>query len=110
MATHNQTQVLNAVAATGNSSSVDCSTAQFIGFDAYCVQVGTATTAASVKVQWSNDAGSTWVDGPTYTFGLTAATWGQQFAAQPSANLFRLVFTQQSGGTSSTCTAWLTWW
>ena len=108
MATHNQTQSLNAVTTTQNSSQVDCSTAQFVGVDAYIVQNGTATTAATITVQWSNDAGTTWVSGPTYMAGLPGVptTYGFQVSAPPSANLYRVAFVQQAGGTSSTCSAW----
>ena len=108
--THNQTLMINAQAGGNTSSSVDVSTAQVVFIDAYVVQVGAATGYGTITPQWSNDAGTTWISGSSYQFALAAGTNPQQFAVPASPNLYRVVFAPSTGGTSCTCTAWLTWY
>ena len=68
------------------------------------VQVGTATTAATFTIQQSPD-GSTYYSGPTYTIGTAAATYTPgPIALDPTCASVQIVYTAQSGGTSSTAT------
>jgi hypothetical protein len=69
------------------------------------VQVGIATTAASIQVQESPD-GSTYFSPPTkvYTAGLAAATYYFQIPCDPTCASVQVVYTAQVGGTSSTLT------
>jgi hypothetical protein len=68
------------------------------------VQVGTATTAATVQIEVSPD-GSTYYQPPTLlvTAGLTAGTYNWCLLVPTSSIDFKAVFTAQAGGTSSTC-------
>lgn len=70
------------------------------------VQVGTATTAATFIVQVSFDGGTTYHDwtGPVGA-GTAAATYTWAVELPDAANRVRLVYTAQSGGTSSTLSA-----
>jgi hypothetical protein len=69
------------------------------------VVVGTATTAATIQVQESPD-GSTYYSIPTkvYTAGLAAGTYPFQIPCDPTCASVQVVYTAQSGGTSSTLT------
>ena len=69
------------------------------------VVVGTATTGATVQIQVSPDAGTTYYSPPTLlvTAGLAAGTYNWTILVPTTAGKFKTVFTQQSGGTSSTC-------
>jgi hypothetical protein len=73
------------------------------------VQVGTATTAATFRVQCSPDGGTNYYDESGDIAAGTAAgtyTWGPDSAVIPdAATHVRLVYVAQSGGTSSTLSA-----
>lgn len=102
-ATKSTSTPLNAVTTTQTSSVVTISDAYDSTAFVEIVQVGTATTAASVLIQLSTD-NSKWYDFRTYTAGLTAATYTGGFDLLRGALYVRFTFTQQAGGTSSTCT------
>ena len=65
-----------------------------------------ASTAATFTPQWSPD-GTTYYSGQTYTAPLTAVTTNWTIAVPVTAEDVQIVYTAQSGGTSSTLTAQL---
>lgn len=65
------------------------------------IQVGTATTAATVSVEVSTD-NTDWYSMGTFTAGLSAATYEWVVQLPDDAQYVRTPFTAQSGGTSST--------
>jgi hypothetical protein len=67
------------------------------------VQTGTATTAASIEVHISPDD-SDYYRATVWSAGLTAATY-QIVISVPSGKAVKIVYTAQSGGTSSSLTA-----
>ena len=71
------------------------------------IENGTRTTAATAKLQWSDDGGTKFYDGPTLSGPLTALAPDFTVAIPTTANRVKLAFTVGSGGTSttSTCTA-----
>lgn len=99
--------LLSAVTTTQTSSAQDTSGDYANDLYVSIAQVGTATTAASFQVQWSEDAGSTYYNSGTYTAGTAAATYYWTVSIPATATNVKVAFTQQSGGTSSTCTAQL---
>jgi hypothetical protein len=98
------TSVIASTAATTTSSAIDVSGNYLTEVYGTVVVVGTATTAATVQLQISPDAGTTYYNLPTllWTAGLTAATYTFFFPVPTTAGKIKVVFTQQSGGTSST--------
>lgn len=68
------------------------------------VQVGTASSAATAKIELSTD-GTNYYDYVTLTAGTAAATYEWVIELTADAQYVRIVFTQQSGGTSSTLDA-----
>jgi hypothetical protein len=70
------------------------------------VQVGTATTAASFTVQCSPD-GSTYYNLTTLTAGVSAATYNWIVDIPVTAESVQIVYSAESGGTSSTLTGQL---
>ncbi len=70
------------------------------------VQVGTASTAAAFTLQFSPD-GATYYSGQTYTAPTSASTTNWIIALPVTAEDVQIVYTAQSGGTSSTLTAQL---
>jgi hypothetical protein len=97
----------SALTATGNSDAVDTADSYESDVFVQIVQVGTATTASTWKLQASDDtSGSDWYDATGPISGPTAAstvTWAIP-APPPSARRLRVAFTGQSGGTSATLT------
>jgi carbon monoxide dehydrogenase subunit G len=70
------------------------------------VQVGTATTAATFRVQVSPDGGTNYYDFTgDIAAGTAAATYTWAVELPDASNRVRIVFVQQSGGTSSTLSA-----
>ncbi len=70
------------------------------------VQVGTATTAATFKVQVSQDGGTNYYDWTgDIAAGTAAATYTWEIELPDATNRVRLVYVQQAGGTSSTLAA-----
>ncbi len=67
------------------------------------VQVGVATTAATFTI-WQSPDGTNYYAGPTYSAGLTAATYTWEIALDPTCQSVQVAWTTQSGGTSSTIT------
>lgn len=70
------------------------------------VQVGTATTAASFTIQTSPDA-STFYSLTTMSAGTTAGTYQWVIDVPITCEAVQIVYSAQSGGTSSTLTAQL---
>ncbi len=70
------------------------------------VQVGTATTAATFRVQVSQDGGTNYYDWTgDIAAGTAAGTYTWEVELPDAANRVRLVYVQQAGGTSSTLAA-----
>jgi hypothetical protein len=71
------------------------------------VVAGTATAGAQVQVQERPYGSSTWYSPATkvYTAPLAAGTYSFEIPLDPTAAQAQLVYTQQTGGTSSTFTA-----
>ena len=99
------TSVIASTTSTTTSSAIDVSGNYLT--EVYCsiVQVGTATSAATIQIQVSPDAGTTYYSPPTllWTAGLSAATYNVTLSVPTSADKIKVVFTAESGGTSSTC-------
>lgn len=92
--------------ASGTSNAVDISASYASEVNGQVVMVGTASTAASFIVEFSADAGSNFRAsvGP-FSAGLTAATYKfGPIPCPPGQSSVRIVYTAQSGGTSSTLT------
>lgn len=90
--------------ASGTTNPVDCSGdyAQQLYYD--LVQVGTATTAASIQVKVSPDGGTTWYLLTTVTFGTAAGTYDGVIDIPITAKSVEVVYSAEAGGTSSTLT------
>lgn len=99
--------VFSGVTASGTSTPVDCSTDYAQQLFVSIQQVGTATTGASFQIQWSPDGGTTYYNSAVYTAGLSAATYYWTIDIPVTATKVQVIYTQQSGGTSSTITAQL---
>jgi hypothetical protein len=99
------TSVIASTTSTTTSSAIsatsDYATAVYISI----VQVGTATTAATVQIQVSPDGGTTFYSPPQLlvTAALAAGTYNWLLALDPTTTQFKAAFTTQTGGTSSTC-------
>ncbi len=96
--------VLSAVTTTQTSSAIDVSASYATTIYVSIVVVGTATTGAIFQPQFSPDSGTTYYNGPAYSAGLAAATYQWEVNVPSDATHLKVAFTQQSGGTSSTCT------
>jgi hypothetical protein len=92
--------------ASGTTSPISCSADYLQEVYVSIVQVGTATSGASFAVQSAPD-GSTYYSSQTYTAGTSAATYTWVIAVPVTAESVQIVYTAQSGGTSSTLTAQL---
>jgi hypothetical protein len=92
--------------ASGTTNPISCSTDYVQEVYVSIVVVGTATGGATFIVQSSPD-GSTYYSGQTYTAPLTAGTTSWIIAVPVSAEDVQIVYTAQTGGTSSTLTAQL---
>lgn len=108
-ATKTSVTLLSAVTTTQTSSAQstagDYADTCFISI----AQVGTATTAAQLQVQESPDGGTTWYQPSSklVTAGLAAGTYYAEIPLDPTASGVKVTYTQQAGGTSSTCTVQL---
>jgi hypothetical protein len=91
--------------ASGTTNPISTATHNADTIYGQLVQVGTATTAATIQVQESPD-GSTYWSPPTklITFPLAAGTYPFQIAVDLTAQDVQVVYTAQAGGTSSTLT------
>ena len=104
--------LLNAVTTTQTSGAADVSTGYGGTVAVKIVQVGTATTAASFVVMVSPDGGTTYYDIPgtgSFQAGTAAGTYDFLVDIPIGATKVEVSFTQQAGGTSSTCTAQASW-
>jgi hypothetical protein len=91
---------------SGTTNPVSCATYYAQDLAVTIAQVGTATTAASFQVQYSFDA-STYYTLATYTAGTGAATYTWTINIPATAQYVQIVYSAQSGGTSSTLNAQL---
>lgn len=108
-ATKASSSLLAAVTTTTTSAAVDVSAHYADTVYGSIAVVGTPTVAAAVQVQESPDGGTTWYSPPTglYSTALAAGTYYFRIPVDPTATRVQVVFTQQTGGTSSTCTVQL---
>jgi hypothetical protein len=104
-ATRTRTNLHNAATSTATSSNIDCSTDYAREVYVKIVQVGTASTAASFRFDYSTDGTNYTFSSPTYSAGTAAATYNWVVSLPVGFVKFNMVYTQQSGGTSSTATA-----
>jgi hypothetical protein len=105
--TKSNTTHLSAVTTTQTSTATDISGDYADDMYVSIAVVGTASAGATFQLQWSEDGGTTYYNSPVYTAGLTATTYYWVVSIPATANRVKIVFTAQTGGTSSTCTAQL---
>jgi hypothetical protein len=91
---------------SGTTNPISCSSDYIQEVFVSIVQVGAATSAATFTVQASPD-GSTYYSGQTYTAPTAAGTTSWTIAVPVTAESVQIVYTAQTGGTSSTLTAQL---
>lgn len=105
--TKSNTSHLAAVTTTQTSTAQDVSGAYLSEMYLELVENGTRTTASTAQLQWSDDGGTKYYNGPTYSGPLTSTTVDFTVAIPTTANRVKVAFTVGSGGTSttSTCTA-----
>jgi hypothetical protein len=93
--------------ASGTTNTINTATDPYDVLWGQVVVVGTPTAGASIQVQESVD-GSTWWSSPAkqWTAGTLAAGTYQfgPIPIDPASNLVQVVYTAQSGGSSSTLT------
>ncbi len=96
--------VIASTASTTTSSAIDTSGNYLTEVYGTVVVVGTATTGATIQIQVSHDAGTTYISPPSllWTAGLAAATYTFLLWVPTTATRIKVTFTQQAGGTSST--------
>jgi hypothetical protein len=92
--------------ASGTTNPISCATDYFQQIYVQIVQVGTATSAATFTPQSSPD-GSTYFSTQTYTAPTATGTYTWVIDVPVTAEGVQIVYTAQSGGTSSTLTAQL---
>lgn len=102
----NFTWATGSATSSGMTNPISCSSDYVQEVYVSIVQAGTATTAASFYCQLSPD-GSTYYPTQTYTAGTSAATYTWVISVPVTAESVEIVYTAQSGGTSSTLTAQL---
>lgn len=98
------TSHLAAVTSTQTSTAQDISGAYLSELYLSLTENGTRTTGATVLVLWSDDGGTAYYNGPTFTGPLTSTTTYFTVAIPSSANRVKATFTVGSGGTSTTST------
>lgn len=98
--------LLSAVTTSQTSSAQDISGDYVQQLFVDIVVVGTPTVAASVQPQWSPD-GTIFYNGPTFSTTLAAGTYDTVIDVPVTAKSVKVVFVQQTGGTSSTATVQL---
>lgn len=106
-ATKSSTTLLSAVTTTTTSSAADCSGDYAQQVYVSIAVVGSPSGAATFSLQWSPDGGTTYYSGPTYSADVTATIDYWVIDVPVTATKVKIVFTAQTGGTSSTCTAQL---
>jgi len=92
--------------ASGTTDPMSCVADYVQEVYATIVQVGAASSPASFAVQWSPD-GATYFAGESYAAPLADSTSSWIVSVPGTAEDVRIVYTAQSGGTSSTITAQL---
>jgi hypothetical protein len=99
---HLSSQTADVSAATAQGNAETCSDSYSTSVACTCVQVGAATTAASITV-WARGASGIWVAlYEAYSFGTAADTYYVSFDVPPEYSEVAVEYTAQSGGTSST--------
>ena len=103
-ATRSGSTVQASTASSTTSSAISVATDYAREIYISLVQVGTATTAATVQIQVSPDGGTTYYSPPIllWTAPLAAGTYNTVIVLPDTATHIKSVFVQQSGGTSST--------
>jgi hypothetical protein len=99
------TSVISSTTLTATSTAQSASGNYLTEVYISIVVVGTATGAATAQIQVSPDGGTTYYSPATLlvTAGLAAGTYNWTILVPTSAINFKVAFTAQSGGTSSTC-------
>ena len=90
---------------SGTTNAVDVSGSYASEVYVQIVVVGTATTAASFTVAFSADTTNYRGSVGPFSAGTAASTYKFVVAVPPGASDVEIVYTAQSGGTSSTLTA-----
>lgn len=100
------TSLISAATSTTTSSAVDASSDYITEIYGSIAVVGSPSAGATVQVQVSPDGGTTYYSLPTllYTAPLTAGTYLFGMVLPSSTKKYQVVYTAQTGGTSSTCT------
>jgi hypothetical protein len=96
------TTLMNGVTTSTTSSAVDVSNSYSTTVGIEVVQVGTATTAASWKLNVSLDGGTDYFVHAEASAGTAAGTYTWTVDLPMAATHVTLTSTAQSGGTSST--------
>lgn len=104
-ATRSQTSLFSGQTTTATSSAVDCSTDYAREAYVAITQTGTASSPATFYFQFSADGTNYTYLSPTYSAGIAAATYYWQIPLPVGFKKVKMTYTQQSGGTSSSCTA-----
>ena len=104
--TRSSSTVLNAVPTTQASASQDVSPSYAAEWYVSIAVAGTASTAAGFQILSEPD-GATDYNSPAYQAGTAAGTYYWVIPVPVAAKATKILFTQQVGGTSSTCTAQL---
>jgi hypothetical protein len=107
-ATRTNTSLFSGQTTTATSSNADVSASYLREVLVKIVVVGTATTGASFSFNYSADGTNYTYASDTYTAPTAAGTYNWRITLPGGFKKFNMAFTQQSGGTSSTCTADLT--
>ncbi len=104
-ATRTDTSLFSGQTTTATSSAVNC--ASDYAREAYVsiVQVGAATDAAYFCFNYSTDGTNYNYQSPVYTAGTAAETYDWVIQLPLGFKSVEMVYTAQSGGSSSTCTA-----
>jgi hypothetical protein len=98
------TSHLAAVTTTQTSTAQDISGAYVAEMFLELTENGTRTTAATLQLQWSDDGGTKYYNGPTFSGPLTATTVDFVVTVPTTVNRVKVAFTIGSGGTSTTST------
>lgn len=98
------TSVIASTASTVTSSAISALSDYVTEIYIDMIIVGTATGAATVQIQVSPDTGTTYYSPSSllWTAPLVAGTYDVVLRLPDSTTKYKVTFTQQSGGTSST--------
>lgn len=88
----------------GTTNTVDVSGSYAATLYVKIIVVGAPSSAATFVPQFSPDGGTTWFSAFTYQTIAVDGTYYWEIPFPADAQTFKLVYTAQSGGTSSTLT------